>query len=290
VPYEAVDIFVEDSSGNPIEGVVVKIFNVAGSITFSQQNTDSAGKASFLLFTQDYTMRFFKFQTAFTQPQSFTVEEGGSNQFTAVGSSVEPPAATDARLCRCSGYFRDSNGTAQQYLDMSFFSDFSPILLDGSAIIPRPVRVRTDRNGYAQIDLIRGGKYRVMIEAMECADRYIKVPDQASANLPDVLFPVVSSVSFDIDEPYTVAVGGELVLTPSVFDSAGVLLEGTGSLDVQWTFSDPTIASVAVAQNTLTITGLASGTTELQASRSDLSIIKIPNIPIEGQPVLITVT
>jgi hypothetical protein len=289
--FEPTDVFVKDQNGSPIEGVVVKVFNAAGTVAFTQQTTDANGQASFLLSTQQYSMRFYKYQATFQQPQLFTVLEAPEvNQFDAVGSVVTPPAATDPRLCRCSGFFRDADGTPQQSLDMAFFSDFSPILLESAGVIPRTFRIRTDSSGYAQVDLIRGGIYRVTIEAMECSDRFIKVPDQASSNLPDVLFPVVKSVLFDVDGPHTLAVGGELVLTPTVLASSGLVLEGSGSLDVKWTLSDSAVASLVVGSSTLTITGLTAGSTNLQATRHDLSIIQIPSLEIEGQPVSITVT
>ena len=104
-------------------------------------------------------MRFYKFQATFPQPQMFTVLAApATNLFDVVGEVFSPPLATDIRLCRCWGYFRDANGAPQKFLDMVFFSEFSPILVDDAGVIPRPVRVRTDENGFAQVDLIRGGK------------------------------------------------------------------------------------------------------------------------------------
>src|SRR3972149_11540337 len=205
--YEPIDVHVKDQLGAPIQGVTVKVFSSTGDTVFTQGVTDVDGKASFLLFTQAYSMRFYKFHVAFSQPQQFTVLEAPeTNAFNVVGEVFIPPLATDARLCRAWGYFRDSDGSPQEYLDLHFYPEFSPILLEGAGVVPRKMALRSDANGYAQIDLIRGGCYRVTIEGMEHEERFIRVPDLSSCNLPDMLFAVVSRVTFDPAGPYSISV------------------------------------------------------------------------------------
>lgn len=289
--YEPVDVFVEDQVGDPVEGVIVRVFNPAGTVAFAQQTTDADGKASFLLFTQQYSMRFYKFHATFPQPQMFEVITAPTvNEFVVHAEIFIPPISNDARFCRCSGYFRNPDGSPQTYLDMHFYPEFAPILVDGAGVVPRTADIRTDESGYAQIDLIRGGCYRVTIEGMDNEDRHIRVPDLASSNLPDVLYAVVARVLLDPPGPYTLAVGAELEVTPVVYDSAGALLEGTASADVDWSTSDNDIAGLSVGQTSITLRGVAAGTAELVATRHDLSIITIPNLPIEGQPINITVS
>lgn len=289
--YQPVNVVIKDQNQDPIPGVIVRVFNPAGTVVFTQQTTDTNGQASFLLFTQDYSMRFYLFSATFPQPQMFTVEESPAvNTFDVVGEVFVPPISNDQRLCRCSGYFRDIDGTPQEYLDLQFFADFDPVLLDRAGIIPRSVHGRTDGNGYFQIDLIRCAKYRVSIEAMECADRFIRVPELASANLPDILFPVLKSVTLTPPGPYNLTVGSEVVVTPFLLDSAGVPLKGTGDGDVTWRMSDTNIASIVVGATTVTIRGNAAGTTQLNVERTDYSIIGIPAPTVSGQPITITVT
>lgn len=289
--YEPVDVYVKDQLGRVVEGVTVKVFNAAGSITYAQQSTDETGKASFLLSTQQYSMRFYKFQTTFSHPQLFTVLEApASNVFDVSCEVFVPPVSSDIRLCRCSGFFRDPDGSPQEYLDMTFFPEFGPMLLEDSAVNPRKIAARTDEKGYVQIDLIRGGCYRVSIEALDNEERYIRVPDLSSSNLPDMLYAVVDRVTFDPPGPWTIAAGDELEVTPTVYDSAGVVLHGTGQSDVAWTTSDPNLASVGVGEFKLTIRGIAAGSVELRAARVDQSVVRIPNTPIVGQPIATTIT
>ena len=152
------------------------------------------------------------------------------------------------------------------------------------------VRIKTDKDGYASIDLIRFGMYQVTMEAMEDFPRFITVPDQASVNLPDLLFPVVGQVVLDPAGPYALTVGEDLVITPVVTTIAGVVLEGTATTDVQWKSSDTTVVTVLPSQDTITLRGVAVGIAELQAERLDETIIRIPNTPIVGVPQPITVS
>jgi hypothetical protein len=291
VSYEPVDVYVKDQLGRPVLGVIVKVFSTSGTTVYGQQSTDETGKASFLLSTQQYSMRFYKFQTTFTHPQMFEVLEApASNVFDVSCEVFVPPVASDSRLCRCSGYFRDIDGSVQEFLDMTFFPEFTSVVLEGAAVNPRKVALRTDEKGYAQIDLIRGACYRVSIESMDNEERYIRVPDLSSANLPDVLYAVVDRVTFDPPGPWELEAGEDLEITPTVYDSAGATLHGTAQSDVDWTMSDTDLANVTVGEFKLTIHAIAAGSVELQAARKDQSIVRIPNVAVSGQPVATTIT
>jgi hypothetical protein len=289
VSYEPTDVFVKDQQDEPIAGVLVRIYNPSGSVFFSQATTDADGHAGFLLATQQYSMRFYKFQATFAQPQMFEVLEAQVNAFNVVGEVFTPPISNDTRLCRCSGFFRDPDGSKQSFLDLHFYPDFSPIVVDGFGVVPRTVITRTDEDGYVSIDLFKGAVYRVTVEGMDAEERYIRVPDLAGTNLPDLLYPVVDHIIFDPEGPYSVAVGDELEVTPVVYDSAGTPLTGTGQSDVNWSMADTSIAGLSVGETSLTLRGIAAGATELRAARRDLSIIRIPDVAIEGQPIAVTV-
>lgn len=289
--FEPVDVFVETPLHDPVEGVVVKVYDSTGTTFFTQAITDPQGRASFLLETLMYSMRFYRFQVGFTQPQMFTVLAAPNvNVFDVQAEPFDMPIATDPRLCRCGGFFRDVSGAPKQYLDIHFIAEFAPLLLDSAAVVTEEQSIRTDSRGYAQIDLIRCGQYNAMMEATGSDKlRCINVPDLASANLPDLLFPRVDRVIWDIDAPYSTGVGSTIVLTPTVYDSAGKPLTGIAASDVSWKSSDPSIASLEFTPTTIIIRGNAVGTTQLTATRLDSTIIKIPNTPILGVPLNITV-
>ena len=289
--FEPVNINVSTALGDPIEGVLIKVYDPTGTTFYSESTTDVNGDAGFLLETLSYTMRFYKFQVGFRQPQHFDVVAPGSNDFDVVGEPSTLPIATDPRLCRCSGFFRDLDGSPKRSLDIHIIGNFNPILLDEAAIISEERHFRTDDNGYGQIDLIRGAEYTANVESINGRwQRCIRVPDLASCNLPDLLLPIVERVILDPPGPYSLSVGQTLLVTPQVFDSAGVQLTGAAVADVQWKSSDGTILLVAPASTTITLRGNATGTAQLLATRKNISIIKIPDLPIAGQPVDVTVS
>lgn len=289
--YEPLDVYVKDQLGRPVSGVTVRIYSAAGTIFFTQETTDTDGRASFLLFTQEYSMRFYRFQTRFSQPQLFTILASPEvNTFDVSCELLVPPVASDPRMCRCSGYFRKPNGIARAYLDLHFYPEFGPMVLDGHLVSPKTLAIRTDSNGYAELDLIRGGCYRVTIEGLNTEERYIRIPDLSSTNLVHVLLPIVSQISVDPPGPYDLQVGDEIEITPTVYDSAGVVLHGTAQNDVNWSVSDTNLASVTVGESKLTIRGIAAGSIELRAERRDRSVVYIPDVPISGQPLTLTIT
>ncbi len=290
--FEPVDIHVRDALGDPVSDVLVKIYDPTGATFFTQATTGSEGVASLLLETLSYTMRFYKYHTGFRQPQHFTVLPAPqTNVFDVVAELFVPPLATDPRLCRCSGFFRDLDGSPKRHLDIHFIGKFDPILLDDAAVISEERHLRTDEKGYAQIDLIRGAEYEARVESIDGNWlRCIRVPDLARCNLPDVLLPIVERVVLTPEGPYDLTVGQEISVAVQVYDSAGVLLEGTALDDIDWRSSNTDLLLVSPTQTTLTLRGNAVGSAQVTATRKDLSIIKIPNQPIVGQPIDVTVS
>jgi hypothetical protein len=284
---ETVDIYVTvGESGIVVPGVLVRFFDNTGSIV-TEAVTDVNGQAGVLLPQGTYTMRFYKFACSFQQPQQFSVV-AGTNAFNVKLQTMSRPLATDPRLCRCSGFFRGLNGASRPWLDMHFTAQFSAAVIDGAGVTPGTLIARTDDKGWVSLDLIRGAMYDVSIEELGCS-RSIMVPDASRANLPDVLFPVVNNVEFDVVSAL-VGVGATTDVTPTVVTTSGVPLIGTATGDVNWVMDNPNIASVAVREKVLTITGVVAGTTFLRVTRRDSSIIRIPATEVAGQPLQVVVS
>lgn len=292
---EAVDVFVKSALNAPFEDVAVKVLSEDGVTTYGLAYTDVDGKASFLLDgPATYQVRFFKRLVRITNPQLIAVDSPPSspavNQFDVVGEQLEQPFTVDPRLCMAGGFFRRPDGSPAANVDIHFIAKFKPVLLEGDAVVTERVSIRTDRNGYASLTLIRFGQYEATVEGMEDYQRCISVPDAANVNLPDLLFPRVEEVQFDPAGPYAMLVGDELTITPTVLTTSDVELHGTATSDVMWSSSDVNVASVAVTDTTLVLRAIGAGSATLICTRSDTSIISIPDIAIIGQPVNITVT
>lgn len=290
--YSAVDILVRENNdlGASIAGVVVKVLSEDGTMVFGQAETNADGVASFLLPVQRYQVRFYKFATMFTNPMLLALSDTPQNTFRVFGFPVVRPVSTDPRICLASGYFRTAAGTPQKNLDIQFIAKFDPLLLEGAGILSERVTIRTDDKGYALIPLIRGAEYDVTLEGMENIYRSVEVPNTSSVNLPDLLFPVIQGVSFDgVDGPISLAVGAELLLQGHVFTTDQRELDELGS-DVAWSQSNPTVLNFELRPGSqLWLQALNPGSCVLTGERKDKTIIRIPNPPIAGLPLQVTV-
>lgn len=293
--YQSVDVVVTDSTAlkKPVEGVLVRVFDETNINFITEGPTTSDGRVGFTLFTQKYNLRFFKFGTQVPQPQTLEVLEGVGiplvQTFDVVATTFVHPIANDSRLCRASGFFRDVTGAPHGYLDIHIIAQFEPILLEGAGVLSERRGTRTDGDGFACIDLIRCAQYTATVEGHEDQSRDIKVPDSPSVNLPDLLFPVVEAASFDISGPLSLSAGGTLELVTNVMSSDQVELIGPATGDVVWSSSDADVFKVVATQTGLLLTGIAAGSAEIQAARRNQSIIRIPDTPIQGVPVSVTV-
>jgi hypothetical protein len=284
--YESVDLLVTDSTplAAPIAGVFVKVLSQDGRILFTTATTDVNGQAGFLLPSgQTYQLRYFKQAVSLPNPQYFEVlptplAPGQTNTLLVTGQLVAPPLSTDPRLCVAFGYFRGPDGSPASNTEIHFMPEFNPLWLDGAGILKERVIVSTDDKGYAQIPLIRFGKYSVTVAGAEDIVRHISVPDAVNVNLVDLLFPIVQLVELYAPGPYTLSVAaGDYVVQPQVYASDGELLQGSAISDVAYASSDPTVLLLLPTNNTLVLRPVAPGTASIIVRRLDLSIVHIPD-------------
>ena len=280
--YQSVDVYVLDQATHqPVPGVIVRVFSPDGVSAYTQDTTDDQGHVGFLLYTQSYSLRFYKYQVTLRQPLYVDVVEGPGgtptlNAFNVYAELLTPPLSNDARLCRASGVFRDVFGAPQKNLNIIFIAEFAPIIVDGAGVVSERRAVKTDQRGYACVDLFRCANYAATVQGYEDHVRRVRVPDAPSVNLPDLLFPTVASVSFEPPSPWTLSAGSDLTVTPTTLTTSGIPTLGPDLPNVNWKTSDPTVCSVMPVGKTLALHGLKPGTTTLQVYRKDQSIILVP--------------
>jgi hypothetical protein len=257
--------------------------------------TDSNGHAGFSLPSGvTYSARFYSFQVGFTNPQYFTVyptplQPGQSNAFNIAAQLLTPPVPSDSRLCAAYGYFRDITGAPQANVEIHFIAEFDPVWLDSSAVLSERRIVRTDTNGFVQINLIRNGRFQVTIQGEEEVVRRIAVPDAPNVNIADLIFPIVSLIELDPPSPYTLTTGQELAVGLQVYSSDGNCL-GTGRGDVMIATSNPNVLGYTISPAGLTLIGIAPGTATLTFTRANRSIVHIPDPGITNGVLSVTVT
>ena len=299
---ETVRVYVQDQNEDPLVGVLVRFFDETGTIFISQEHTALIGGEAYAEVTLDgddppiaYTIRLAKMGVAFDgslgedskATQEITIYSppseapSGNNWFLVQGQTFVVPTATDPRLCRASGFFRDAAGRPYANLDIFLIAKFKPAIVDGAAVMGERVDLRTDEDGFAQVDLFRNGEYLATVQSLEDITRQIFVPDRASINLPDLIFPVVKSIVWDPDE-VDCDVGDIVEVVPTVTASDYHVLAGTAIEDVLYEVEDPTIATVQCLTDKLIITGVSAGTTQLKATRLDQTVVVVPNTEIDG--------
>lgn len=314
---ETVRVYTVDQSDDALEGVLVRFFD-SGDSFVTQQYSSIVGADAYAEVTLDgddppieYTIRLSKTGVAFDgqlgddskTPQSIEIYSpaagapSGTNNFTVQGQTFVRPVATDPRLCRCSGFFYDHSGRPLQGVDIHFsalcFNEsqppLTPMIVDGIAIMSDKIIARTDSNGYLEIDLYRGGHYSALVQSFEHTRVAIQIPDLPSANIVDVLFPVVEEISFSPD-PLTVAVDAYVDVDLTIVSSDGRTLDPLDR-DVTFTSSDTGVASIQLTdEGKLRVYGVNAGTTTITASRADTSIVSIPTQPEVYTPLSVTVS
>lgn len=292
-----VDVLDDTPGHAAISGATIRVFDGVGAVFITAGVTDALGSFSFDVNGSaggtTYQLRISKIGVGFTNPQMALVYDplppATANHFLCYGTVFVLPVATDVLFCRCSGFFIDAGGRPLNDLMIRFVNKFDPIIV-GSRAVLGTVEIRTDATGYAVVDLIRGGDYTAQVSGLQDENLRILVPDQTSINLIDLLFPVVSSITFDPAGPWVLAAGASLVLTPTVTTSSLVVLDGTANGDVAYAAADQAVATVEYGEDTITIVGVRAGSTTLELTRRDDSIIRSPNPGITGSGTAITVT
>lgn len=295
---EVVDLYCLDDTvaHAPIQGLICRFFQPDGYTFIQQATTDSSGHCPVMLDAPgSYQVRFYKLGVSIQQPVGLGVLLAPapplSNRFQVQGHVYSPPEAQNPRLCRCAGFFQNPDGSPAQGLEIQLSPKFSPLLVDGVAMMTERIRILTDQTGFAQTDLVRYGQYDAQVKGMEDWLNEIEVPNLPACNLPDLLFPVVTRIVLSPTGPYNVAKGQDLVINPTIYWSDGNITEGSGVGDVQWSTDNLGVAAViGVSTLNITVRGIDVGNANLVASRADTSITKIPDTPISGVPVGISVS
>jgi hypothetical protein len=314
---ETVRIYTVDESSLPLAGVLVRFFDDS-DVFVTQQYSALVGSEVYAEVTLDgddppneYTIRLSKTGVAFDgslggdskTPQSIEIYSPasaaptGTNDFRVQGQTFVRPSAMDPRLCRCSGFFLDHSGRPLRNLEIVFIAicynedqaDWNPLIVDGNGVLGNEIYTRTDTRGYISIDLFRTGEYAATVQGLEHSRRVLKVPDQPSMNLIDLLFPVVHEVVFDPD-PLALSSGSYVDVDLSITASDGQELDASDQ-DLTFSSSNTAIATTQLlVNNKLRVMGVGVGSTTIVATRTDQSIVTIPSEPVHYTPLAVTVS
>ncbi len=259
--------------------------------------TGEDGKASFLLPVGVYEVRAFHFGTDFGPPRTIALleeapEAAGApiNTYFLYGARFQPTDSLDPAICVAHGFFRTAGGLPAKNLDMQFTGKFTPMLVDGAAILPDKVVTKTNEKGWAFVPLLRGGIYHAVIEGAEDTVRTVYVPDARSWSLPDLLYPRIDRVVFTPSiGAVSMRVGEQMTTGAEVYASDGRKLASITD-DAYWKVSDSSVLSMEVLTDRVVFRALKVGVAVVSVLRTDSSVPSLPAVVVGNTPVTVTVT
>lgn len=303
-----VDIFVKDSSPStlPVSGVAVSVLDPTTFAVIGTAVSDVTGRAAFLLPGAvspgtPYEVRFFKLGVVFANPQQIRVEEPAltTNKFDMSGTLLNYPAATDPRVCRCTGRFVsfDNRPISNVMVRLNARAESGyqvPKVVDGNLVSAEAYVGHTDGDGFISFDLIRGGQYFITFSGEDDVVWNILVPDRSSANLVELIHPAPVQLNWDPTlapgNAITVQVG-ETKVIPFVIVYSDYEETGLGS--VKWvTFinSDNTLMEVGYSDGTVSIKGVAPGAAQVTVQMlPNLKPTRVPDYSIAFTPLAVTI-
>jgi len=126
-------------------------------------------------------------------------------------------------------------------------------------------------DGYGVLDLERGALYRVSVPWFNPASWEVWIPDRAWANLPDIVYPIPSSVAYT-PSSLSMNVDDTMDVVVAVTYRSGLVLSGTtigGDWPVEFTSSDESVVTVAENDDgTVTANTRSAGTATITAART----------------------
>jgi hypothetical protein len=297
---ETVRIAIVNSDVVPafLDGVSVRVFDADGLfVTMAVSGATEPGVAEFELpggaTPLEYQLRFYLPRVAIV-PKRIQVFSPASlsptatNDFIVAAEVFALEPSPDPMMCRASGVVLGPTGRPKKAISLSFSPRFNAFVSGENASLTGRFTVRSDANGFVVVDLYRFGQYDVTIEGREAVIRPIEVPNRSTVLLSHLLFPVVASVTYEQTQPFSVAKGSSLSLKPHVTASDFRDL-GLGLEDVLYEVLDPSIATVQILGDHVVVHGLAAGTTTLRVTRTDNSVVYLPDLGITGGDVPISV-
>jgi hypothetical protein len=295
----------------PVNGVKVRVYSALDAFITEGEtgvSPDAAGEFSLALQGSatpgtTYFIRLLK--AGLTFPLGATQEiqvldpvaPPLSNIFDITAHVVLLPESTNPDLCKLSGYLVDVSlrplkNRPVEFRPISFYPDVPhnftshfpghPTLVQRSALIA-PVKALTDKEGYVEVELPRGGGYSVHIHGIEnpvTITEHIIVPDQAGFKLEDVLFNYVKQVTYMPAGPINLNVGDTEEIEIDVRGSNEFRIELVEDLSklIEFSVADSAKASVKLTdKNLLTVEGLAAGSTTIEVARKPNTVA--PRIP-----------
>ncbi len=282
--YQNVNVYVKAPTGAPWEGVVVRVLDPVTYRTLTDAVTDVNGLAPLVLFgSQSYELRFYRDGLRTPRPALLVLEETGV-EVTYRLEPIPEPYLPEPDKCLVRAQFRKVDGTPYTKAPVVFDMETTGAIYNKDLALFQTLETRTDEYGRVDVPLYRGACMRVRLAHLDEETYSFKVPDKSVANLFDLVFAYITSISYYPSPPTALAVG-EVVnigFIPVRSDDLPV----TNDQDyVAFSSEDSTVLEVSAAGGVLTLRGVSPGTAEVRVVRT-----REPRIARFPEPLPLVVT
>lgn len=224
-----------------------------------------------------------------------------ANDFIITVDDFTAPSASDPNQCRIFGVLRGVTGQPLRDASIHILNQFIPqIVTDPGAeiaVLGERVVLETDSAGFVEFDLYRNAEVDILIPSQHPnpyssgqSDPFfsIVVPDQASLNLVDLLYPVQDSLEFTDTSPIVLVIGTLQDLTVKLLLTNGFEAEDLTGID--FSSSDDSLVKV-VKKNatTISVERLAAGQAFITAD-IDLEKLQFTRQPKKGLKLIVNAT
>lgn len=270
-------------AGAPVEGVYVALYTTNGT----KLTADFTGADGIVALGERAAGTYEVFLTTGAgqvsesgNRLSITVDAEATNLFDVIINTSGLPTSTNSSFCRCSGYLVDMFGRPLSGAVLVFSALELPTMLynDGvpTVIASSPKTLHTDAQGYLAVDLVRGGKYTVVMTGFDNVSWAFDVPDQLSSSLPFVLFPLVEFVEYTVDgnvlvprdaPTLSITLGEEKSVSVRTYFYSGIVKD-EGSA-VVFTPTPTEIVDLQLTQTGFNLQGTSAGTVVVEVARRE---------------------
>lgn len=288
----------DPTTATPVPNVQVRLYSSDGATFITYGTTDDDGEFTTDVPDATYWVRFFK--TGFSFDSKLSVEVDGSaanNTFYVQAENLEqlPPSAA-TNLCRVSGYAVDAGGQPRKGATFQFMLTEWRHIVGNRPITAAKVIARSDRYGHVEVELIQGAFYDVVVEGMDDKVFLTQVPETQACNLTELIWPYPARVDLSATAA-SLAVDAEEEITATLVLSSGVTMPlpddaptGISGFTLVAASSDEDVATVVLQDNTLTITGVSSGSAIISFSATGSYYERTPEVSVSFDGISVTVT
>ena len=200
-----------------------------------------------------------------------------ANAVTLVGSAIVASNAPAASLCRVSGYLHDIHGNPLKGYKLTLRHIHSPMTVGNNVLVLNERQsVTASSTGLVQFDVYRKATVQIELQGrLLDLMRTCIIPDAASANIVDIVFPYISSVAFATgDASVGLSAGAEHSYTVTATLSNGETLDVSGQAVLA---SSNTSVATVESNKVLAVSSGSSNITITSITTSELALYQEPD-------------